>query len=79
MSVQHLKDLKANGITGELLGREMQHISHILGDKLFLLTGVESEDLDANTERLQLEEDAEYQKMVREYTEKVQGINLGGN
>jgi len=44
---------------------------------LFLLTGVESDDLDANTERLKLEEDADYQIMVKDYTEKVGAIQLG--
>jgi hypothetical protein len=42
-----------------------------LGDKLFIKTGVESEDLDAATERLGLEQDPEYMEMVKEYTETV--------
>jgi len=35
-----------------------------LGDKLYFTTGVESDELDAVTDRLQLEEDEEYKNMV---------------
>ena len=47
-----------------------------MADRLFLKTGVESDDLDKTTEDLNLDNDPEYQKMVAEYTEKVQSMNL---
>ena len=48
-----------------------------LGDKLYFATGVESDELDAVTDRLELEEDAEYKKMVEDFTEEVSKIKLG--
>ena len=52
-------------------------IAHVLGDILFIQTGIESDELDAATDRLKLEEDPEYQMLVKEYTEQVQSIRLG--
>lgn len=48
-----------------------------LADKLYFTTGIESEELDASTDRLQLEEDEEYKEMVNEFTQEVQKIRLG--
>lgn len=39
-----------------------------LSDKLYFATGVESDELDAATDRLELEEDAEYKLMVEDFT-----------
>ena len=49
----------------------------MLSDKLDELYQIEGEDLDAATERIGLEGDAEYQIMEQEYMTKVQAIKLG--
>jgi len=77
LSVEHLDLLKSRGCQGDELQGEMTIIAMVLADKLHEATGVNSDDLDAATERLNLEEDAEYQIMVREYTQVVQKIKLG--
>jgi len=48
-----------------------------LSDKLYFETGVESDELDKATDRLELEEDEEYKKMVEEFTKEVSKIKLG--
>lgn len=48
-----------------------------LSDKLYFATGIESDELDAATDRLQLEEDEEYKDMVQEFTVEVSKIRLG--
>ena len=49
----------------------------MLGDILFIQTGIESDELDLATERLGLEDDPEYQVLVKDYTEAVGQIKLG--
>ena len=46
-------------------------IAHVLGDILYNQTGIESEELDLATDYLKLEDDPEYQLLVKEYTEAV--------
>lgn len=48
-----------------------------LADKLYFKTGIESDELDVATDRLQLEEDEEYKEMVQSFTIEVQKIQLG--
>lgn len=48
-----------------------------LADKLYFTTGIESDELDAATDRLQLEEDEEYKEMVQAFTVEVSKIRLG--
>ena len=57
----------------------MKIIEQVLADKLFIQTGIESHDLDEATERLKLEEDADFQLMVKDYTDQVNAIQLGVN
>ena len=49
----------------------------VLSDMLFDAVGVESYDLDAATERLQLEEDPEYQILCANYQTAVNALKLG--
>jgi len=51
---------------------EVRYLQPILTDRLFLQTGVELEDLVKDSEKLKLEEDPEYQKLMKEYEEKIE-------
>ena len=53
ISIDHLKELKKLPI--EQLQGELALIQQVLADKLCLATGIETEDLDAHTEKLNLE------------------------
>tara|TARA_B110000285_G_scaffold57943_1_gene66249 strand:- start:163 stop:312 length:150 start_codon:yes stop_codon:yes gene_type:complete len=48
-----------------------------LADKVFLEMQVDSEDIDAANERLNLEANPDYQVLVQEYMTTVQEIKLG--
>ena len=78
LSVAHLKAIKERNLTPEQQQQDMQIIEAVLADKLFFATGVESTDLDEATERLKLEQDAEFQLMIQEYTQKVSQLNIAG-
>lgn len=75
MSVDHMRALKRLPL--DELQPELNILQYVLSDKLFDLEQIEGEDLDAATERIGLESDAEYQIMVQEYMIKVQEIKLG--
>ena len=49
----------------------------VLSDKLYFQTGVESDELDAATDRLNLEDDDEYMQVVSGFTEEASKIKLG--
>jgi len=49
----------------------------VLSDKLYFLTGVESDELDAATDRLNMEDDEEYMQIVAGFTEEASLIRLG--
>jgi len=49
----------------------------VLSDMLFDAVGIESFDLDAATERLELEEDPDYQILCGQYQTAVAGLKLG--
>jgi len=59
-TVEHMKKLKQMNLQQMDLQQELNLIPQFLSDKLFEAEGIESEDLDAATERLDLESDAEY-------------------
>ena len=56
--IQHQKDLQE--VPPDKLNQEIQAMQPVLQDKLYFSTGIESDELDASTERLGLEEDPEY-------------------
>ena len=64
-----MKELKKLPLTE--LNPELQIIAQVLSDKVFLEMGIDSEDIDAATERLNVEGNAEYQLIVQEYMAKV--------
>lgn len=57
-SVEHMRELKKLPL--DQLQPELNLITSVLSDKLFELEKIEGEDMDAATERIQLESDAEY-------------------
>ena len=59
------------------LNSELQVNAQVMEDKVFLEMQVEHEDIDAAVERLNLESNPEYQKLVQEYMAAVQEIKLG--
>jgi hypothetical protein len=76
LSVNHLEGLKKRNLSQQELVDEMSIIEPVLADRLFTMTGIDSDDLDIATEQLKLEEDAEFQMMIAEYSQKVTAINL---
>jgi len=60
--ISHQRELKK--LPPDELQKELSIMTLKLGDKLYFTTGVESDELDAVTDRLQLEEDEEYKNMV---------------
>lgn len=75
ISIAHMQGLKANGTKGEDLQKELQFLPVILGDKLYVATGVEPHELDCQTTQLGLEEnDEEYKKMEIDYATRVKQI-----
>jgi hypothetical protein len=73
--IQHQRELKK--LPPNLLQNELAIMQLRLSDKLYFATGIESDELDAATDRLQLEEDEEYKEMVQEFTVEVSKIRLG--
>ena len=69
LSLDMIKDLQT--MPEAVLQNETQYLQPKLHDQLFLQTGVDFDDLDANTIRLKLEEDPEYIKCLKEYGEKM--------
>lgn len=67
LSVDHMKELKKRPV--QELQQHLDIIIHVLGDKLFMATGVENEDLDLATENLNLEEDPAYKQLELEYAQ----------
>ena len=58
ISVDHMRNLKKLPL--QELQPELNLITQVLSDKLYEIEGIEGEDLDAATEKLGLESDAEY-------------------
>ena len=58
LSVEHMKDLKIYPL--EELQKHFDIINHVIGDKLFMATGVINDDLSMATSNLGLEIDPEY-------------------
>lgn len=73
--ISHQRELKK--LPQEFLQAELEIMTLKLSDKLYFATGVESDELDASTDRLGLEEDDEYKKMVEDFSAEVQKIRLG--
>ena len=73
--ISHQKELKK--LPPDELQKEIGIMTLKLGDKLYFAAGVESDELDAVTDRLELEEDEEYKKMVTDFTAEVSKIKLG--
>lgn len=70
--IAHQKELKKLPL--DQLQGELAIMTPILSDKLYFQTGVESDELDAATDRLNLEEDEEYKVIVNEFTEEAAKI-----
>lgn len=75
MSIEHMKELKKLPLPQ--LHPELGVIAQVLADKVYLELKVDSEDIDAANERLNLEANPDYQLMVQEYMTTVQEIKLG--
>ena len=75
MSIKHMRELKKLPLPQ--LNPELGVIAQVLADKVYLELKVDSEDVDAANERLNLEANSDYQKMVQEYMTTVQEIKLG--
>ena len=73
--IEHQKELKK--LPQDELQEELKIMQLRLSDKLYFATGVESDELDAATDRLELEEDDEYKQMVEDFTAVVSQIKLG--
>ena len=58
MSIDHMRELKKLPLTE--LQPELQVIAQVLADKVYLELQIDSEDIDAANERLNLEGNAEY-------------------
>ena len=71
LSVEYIKEIKQN--PGQQFGLSL--LQQVLGDKLYAETGVESNEHDAATEFLHLEDDAEYKQMCADYTAQVMEVN----
>lgn len=53
---------------------EMMTMQYKLIDKFWIETRVDSEHLQFNADRLNMTEDPEYEKMLKEYNEQMQNI-----
>ena len=73
--ISHQKELKQ--LPPNELQEELGIMTLKLSDKLYFATGVESDEIDKATDRLELEEDDEYKKMVEDFTTEVSKIKLG--
>lgn len=73
--IEHQRELKK--LPQLELQNELAIMQLRLADKLYFTTGIESDELDASTDRLQLEEDEEYKEMVQAFTVEVSKIRLG--
>ena len=73
--IAHQRELKK--LPQSELQNELSIMQLRLADKLYFTTGIESDELDASTDRLQLEEDEEYKEMVAAFTNEVGKIRLG--
>lgn len=69
LSLDMIKELQT--MPEAVLQNETQYLQPKLHDQLFNQTGVDFDDLDSNTIRLQLEKDPEYIKCLQEYGEKM--------
>ena len=70
LSVNQIRELKA--MPPAALQSEIIYLPSILQDKFFLATGVETDELNFNTDKLELEKDEEYTKSLEEYHEQVE-------
>ena len=75
ISLEHLTKLKS--LSSDDLQQALGYLTPILADKLFQVSGIESDELDSATERLGIEQDPKYQLMVKDYKEKVAALKLG--
>ena len=73
--IEHQRELKK--LPQSELQNELAIMQLRLADKLYFTTGIESDELDASTDRLELEEDEEYKEMVQAFTVEVSKIRLG--
>jgi hypothetical protein len=66
-----MKEIKKDKQSMDL---RLQLMSQTLEDRFYMATGIESSDLDINTEILGLEKDAKYQKMCAAYAQTIMMI-----
>ena len=76
ISYEHLKQLKF--LSKDELEATLQIVENIIIDKLYFEYGIEPEELDAASERLEIEQDPVFNQMLNEYNEKINQLNLGG-
>ena len=74
--IEHQKSLQDRKLGHSEFGLEMQIMQFVLADKLFFNTGIEPDELDNCTDRLELEQDDDYNRMVSEFTVEAQKIEL---
>lgn len=53
---------------------EMMQMQYKLVDKFYLKTGVDADILNYNADRLSLDKDPEYEKMLKDYNEEIQNL-----
>ena len=70
LSIDQIKDLKK--LPPAQIQDEIRYLKPKLEDRLFLTIGVDNADLDFNTDKLDMENDEEYQKLFKEYYEAVE-------
>lgn len=64
LSIKHMREIKNDQINMEV---RLKLMSQTLADRFYMATGIESKDLDINTEVLGLEKDEDYKKMCAAY------------
>jgi hypothetical protein len=67
--IKKLKKLPAQEIQGEI-----KYLQPKMQDYLWLQTGVDQSELEFNTEKLKLEEDEEYIKILKDYNDVVENL-----
>lgn len=70
LSLDQIRVLKT--LPAAELQSEIVYLPSILQDKFFLATGTETDELNFNTEKLDLDNDEDYQKCMQDYHEQVE-------
>ena len=72
LSIEAIESLKT--LPPAMIQMEAVFLPYKLVDNLFLRTGVEQADLDFSTLRLEMDKDAEYIAMMKEYNQKMENL-----